>query len=307
MQDVNRIKERIIAIISEKGPSLPVQIARMINVAPMFSSVFLSELYEDSKLRMSHLKVGSSSLFFIPGQEPQLENFTEYLNQREKEAFFLLKKNSVLDDELQTPVTRVALRAIKDFALPFKIVVDNKEKIFWKFFTLPEEELRIKMNHIINPLLPLPKTEPKEIVSKSQADAPVPTAPASTLQEASEDNSIAKEKSKPKQKKPSPSEFSENLKEYLAAKDVEIIESILEKKKEFTAKVRIDTLFGKQEYYLIAKDKKKITETDLTLALQKAQSEKMPALILSPGEIDKKAQNYAKDWRNLIKFEKIKL
>jgi hypothetical protein len=84
-----------------------------------------------------------------------------------------------------------------------------------------------------------------------------------------------------------------------------VLSAILEKKKDFTAKISINTLFGKQEYCLIAKDKKKISDDDLAIAIQKAQAEKMPALFLSSGDIDKKSQNYLNEWRNLIKFEKI--
>ena len=79
-----------------------------------------------------------------------------------------------------------------------------------------------------------------------------------------------------------------------------------EKKSSLMAKVRNDSPFGKQEYLLIAKDKKKVSEEDITLALHKAQLEKMPALFLSPGDIDKKSLDHAKTWRNLVKFEKIK-
>ena len=73
------------------------------------------------------------------------------------------------------------------------------------------------------------------------------------------------------------------------------------------AKIRIDTPLGKQEIYLIAKDKKKVTEDDITVALQKAQAEKMTSLIISPGEIEKKSIPYLKEWRNLVKFEKVNL
>ena len=97
------------------------------------------------------------------------------------------------------------------------------------------------------------------------------------------------------------------MKEYLTAKDIEILELILDKKKEINAKIRIDTLFGKQEYYLIAKDKKKVTEIDLNSAVQKSNSLNMPAVIMSPGELDKKAKEYSKLWKNLLKFEKLSL
>jgi DNA-binding Lrp family transcriptional regulator len=299
MQNVNATKEKILSIIQKNGPSFPVQIARAINVSPLFTSVFLSELFEDNKLKMSHMKVGSSSLYFLPGQESQLENFIEHLNQREKEAFSLIKSALVLEDGRQTPVMRVALRAIKDFAIPFKITSNNAEMIFWKYFSLSDDEFDLKIQKILNPAFIPPQKKPEEeqkqeeSKQKQETNAETPEIPKIKEKKAKKKSDIA-------------SEFAEKLKDYLLAKDVEILEAILEKKKEFVAKVRIDTLFGKQEYYLIAKDKKKINETDLTLALQKAQTEKMPALIMSPGEIDKKAHPHLKEWRNMIKFEKVK-
>jgi len=67
----------------------------------------------------------------------------------------------------------------------------------------------------------------------------------------------------------------------------------------------MQTPLGIQEFYLVAKDKKKIVLEDIVSTLQRAQAEKMPALIISPGEIDKKAQDYYKEWSNLIKHQKI--
>ena len=307
MQDVVKTKERILNIIRERGPSIPVQIARIINVSPLFTSVFLSELYEESKLRMSNMKIGSSSLYIIAGQEAQLENFIEHLNPREKEAFFLLKKEQVLEDEKLTPVSRVALRAIKDFAIPFKLTINNSERIFWKYFLSTEQEVNQKLRRISDPLAPLPPIESKITPQKITADKE--NGAVEPPKKEVDDNSGSEQeqaKQKPKKKPSSSFAFPDKLKDYLASKEIEILESILEKKNEFAAKIRADTLFGKQEYYLIAKDKKKINETDLALALQKAQNEKMPSLIISPGEVDKKALQYLKDWRNLLKFEKVK-
>jgi len=281
MQDVIKTKERIISIINEKGPSFPVQIARAINVSPLFTSVFLSELHEDNKLKTTNMKIGSSSLYFLQGQEQMLENFIEHLNQREKEAFYLIKKSQVLEDEKQSPIIRVALREIKDFAHPFKIKTAESEKIFWKYHLLPDSDFDKKVQKILNPLVEIEEAKKETIPQEAQA--------------------------KPKAKKQELSDFAEKVKDYLLSKEMEVISTILEKKKEFVAKIRADILFGKQEFYLIAKEKKKINETDLALALQKAQSEKMPALIISPGEIDKKALPYLKEWRNLIKFEKLNI
>ena len=300
MQNVNATKERILSVVQQKGPSFPVQIAKIINVSSLFTSVFLSELREDNKLRTSHMKVGSSSLFYIQGQEAQLENFIEYLNQREKEAFFMIKDSQVLEDEKQAPVMRVALRAIKDFAMPFKITVSGIEKIFWKYHLLSDEEFDRKVKRIFNPSA--------ELADSKKEKKPEAEEQKNEIEKVREE--YEKIISVPKQsigKKKPVSDFADKIKDYLASKDIEILASIIEKKKEFAAKIRADTLFGKQEYYLVAKDKKKINETDFALVLQKAQAEKMIALILSPGEIDKRAAPYLKEWKNMVKFEKINI
>ena len=85
-----------------------------------------------------------------------------------------------------------------------------------------------------------------------------------------------------------------------------MLQVILEKNKEFIAKVRVDILFGKQEFLLIAKDKKKIEDNDLIVALHRAGNLKMPSLFISNGSLDKNAEVYLKEWNGLLKFEKVK-
>jgi hypothetical protein len=177
--------------------------------------------------------------------------------------------------------------------------------VFWKYHLLSDEDFDKKVQKIINPHSTPAESKAEE--GKKEEKKPTPLPEKIIEQDIQEESEESPEPQISKKKKSQVSEFAEKIKDYLAAKDIEILLSILEKKKEFMAKIRADTLFGKQEYYLIAKDKKKITETDITLALQKAQVEKMPALIICPGEIDKKAHPHLKEWKNMIKFEKIKL
>ena len=137
MADLRKLQEqrdRILSIISIKGPVLPVQVARNIGVLPLFASAFLAELFSQKRLKMSNLKVGSSPLYFLPGQEEKLEDFVEHLNTRERDAFYFLKENQVLEDSELESVFRVALRAIKDFAVPIRVRVNGEVKTFWKYF-----------------------------------------------------------------------------------------------------------------------------------------------------------------------------
>lgn len=287
MADIGKLKEekeKILSIINSIGPSFPVRISQQTGISPLFASAYLSELVKESRLKLSSMKVGSSPLYYIEGQEPRLENFVEYLNQKEKEAFYLLKDSQILSDEEQQPAIRVAIRKLKDFALPIIAKVNGETKLFWRFFLFQEAETKAKIQEVLTkklfkeiPLRPLEKQEQLK----------------------------AAKKQKTKIERDYNYQFVNDVKDYLSSKDMEVIEELLQKKKECSLKVRLDTPLGKQEYYLIAKEKKKIGENDLAIALQKSQSEKMPALFISTGDLNKKAHSYLAEWRNFIKFEKL--
>ena len=95
-QDHLQTKEKIISFIEMRGPSLPVHIGKEINTSILFTSAFLSELISEKRLKISNLKVGNSSLYFIAGQEPRLEEFSQHLKSKEKDAFELLKQKRIL-------------------------------------------------------------------------------------------------------------------------------------------------------------------------------------------------------------------
>jgi len=101
-------------------------------------------------------------------------------------------------------------------------------------------------------------------------------------------------------------EFVINVKDYLRAKDIEILEVLSERKRDFEARIRIDTMLGKQEFYLMAKDKKTVSDNDFAVALQKAQSKKMLAAVMATGSLNKKGKEHLEQWGNLVKYEKLK-
>ena len=293
IQKVLETKNRIIDLIKQRGPELPVRIASAINQSNLFTAAFMSELVGEQKLKISSMRVGGSPLYYIQGQEEQLQKHIEYLNHKEKEAFKLLKEKEILSDSQQEPAIRVALRNIKDFAVQVKIIDKGEEKIFWKIHTLPNDKTKEMIEQIINPV-PKQKELVEQIEKIEDKIIQKEIEPKETIQ-------IEKKLNK----KESTSDFSQKIKEILSEKNYEITNEILSKKKEFVAKIKIKTNLGDQEIYLVAKDKKKITLDDIVSTLQKAQLEKMPSLILSSGEIDKKAMDYYTEWSNLIKHQKL--
>lgn len=315
--NLQRTKEAIVSFIRARGPSLPVHIAQNVKTSPLFASAFLSELYNEQKLKMSHMKVGSTSLYYIPGQEPMLENFISHLNNKEKEAFLLLKEKKVLDDLELQPAIRVAIRQLRDFAIPMQQTLNGQTKTFWKFaFDKTQQEIDKQIQ-----MAKIPDSVSQAIPSSIlQATIPIQTIqpPAQIHEKEKETKPKIRKEIKRKQtiqpsfsltepiiQKAEETPFSRTIKQQLKNKDIEIFAIELEKKKEFSAIVRIKTLFGYQDYYCIAKDKKTINESDIPIALQKAQEKRMPILYLIQGKPNKKAEALLHQWGNLIKIMKI--
>ncbi len=226
------------------------------------------------------MRVGSSPIYYIPGQEAQIENFAHHLGNKEKEAFTLLQNKKILEDSEQLPAIRVALRSIKDFAIPFK----KEDKILWKYYLVPENELEIKP--------PTPKTKPTE--EKKTLD-------------------IFEEPNHPEVKKPKPivkkakkisknnDKFFNKVKTFLTSKSIEILDIESFNKNELIVRAKINDT----EEILIAYNKKRINEEDIIKAHKKISGRNCKYRILCLGEPLKKTKSIIKAVKDLKGIEKI--
>ena len=318
------VRKKIAGIIKIRGPSLPVHIARETGINSLFAGALLSELSKDKIIKISNMKVGGSPLYFLQGQEVDLEKFHDYLPGKEKEAFLLLRGKGILKDAEQQPAIRVALRNLKDFAMSF--LKDNE--VFWRFHSVTEQEVRDllepkeKKEFIKKPVKKAEKiikikdtVEIKGIKEKKQVKKQLREEIKKPREKIKQEKQLeiglekpekARKERKIRIKKPKQkSEFVLKVIDFIKKQGIEILEEKDIKKKEFSAKVRVDSMLGKLKLLCIAKDKKRITENDLRLILQKAQALKLPALVIFPGELNKKAQLYSESWSSLLKLKKL--
>jgi len=315
MDNVQEKKRKILEIIKRRGPSLPVHIANETELSMLFSSAFLSELLDDKQIEISNLKVGGSPLYYFKDQKSQLENFIKHLDPKEQEAFEKLRERSLLEDEALEPAIRVALRNIKDFAFSFEF----NRKLYWRIYSIDENqaianlkeksEEHFKSKEII---IEEPQEEKEEIEFVPKIETiiekrePIQSIIEEIPRKQPIENQIEIVSEKPKPKiKETEKEFVKNIIETLQKEDIELLEESLARKKEYQGRIRINSDLGKIEFFLIAKDKKKVTENDFAVAMQKSQTEKLPILFMSPGELAKRAQAFLDDWRNLLKFKRI--
>ncbi|HUS50332.1 MAG TPA: hypothetical protein VMZ91_09210, partial [Candidatus Paceibacterota bacterium] len=109
-----------------------------------------------------------------------------------------------------------------------------------------------------------------------------------------------------KRKNKEKSEFVINILNFLKQNNIELFEEIEIKKRDFIGIAKIKTNLGGMEILIIGKDKKKITENDLQIAVQKSQSNKKMGLFISSGELDKKALKFLEEYKNILKFLNLK-
>jgi hypothetical protein len=131
-------KEAVFDYVKTSGPCLPNDAKKKLGADTIYIGAYLSELIADKKVLISTLRVGGSPLYYCPGQEAKLQDWIKYLNEKDRLAYDLLKEKRVLKDKDQTPLLRVSLRTIKDFAKPIEVKGKEGAELFWKWYLLPE-------------------------------------------------------------------------------------------------------------------------------------------------------------------------
>lgn len=153
----------VIEFLKLNGPSTPAKLAKHLNTTQLLASAILGELASKSVIAMTSMKIGGGSpLYYIKEQEEQLQNFAEALNPKDRQALEILKDNGVLRDSEQSPLVRISLRAIKDFAVPLKITMDNKTELFWKWYLMDNKEAEIRIKQLLGIEKNIEEEEPVE-------------------------------------------------------------------------------------------------------------------------------------------------
>lgn len=142
-------KEKVVGIIRAKGPILPVQLVKEIGGNTMIAGAILSDLVKSRRVMISKAKIGSSPIYYVNGQEQKLSILYDSLHEKEKQAYDLLKKESVLKDTELASVERVALRQIKDFAVPLEVNLPQGKEIFWRWYLLPKSQAEEKIKDML--------------------------------------------------------------------------------------------------------------------------------------------------------------
>ena len=302
----------IAQIIGMRGPVLPIELGRVLQMETLFVAAHLSEMVERGKVKISSVKVGSSPLYYLPGQEAQLQKFSDNLNEKDMRAYQLLLQKKVVRDNALDPLTRVALRSIKDFAKPLDVEYQGNTELFWKWYLLGEEEARNLIGEILGGKEQLAK-EGQQVKERETGQL------GSQLKPQTKEDLRAKEGQQVLQKKDMPPEslhpaatvkaagkkiasdaFNRQLEDFFGSKKIVSLAKDLVRKGELDFQLQVPSAVGMLTYYCKARDKKSINENDLAGAFVQGQLRKLPVLFITQGTLTKRAKEMLeKDFRGM--------
>ena len=316
-------RDKILEIVRGKGPVLPVQISKEIGSDILMASAHLAELTASNRLKISTIKVGGSPLYYLPGQEPMLQKFIDGMNDKERKAFDLLQQSVILRDIEQEPVIRVALRGIKDFAIPLNVNYNNNREIFWKgYLTTNEEaeplinskrgvqkpiEKKLEEQKQIEPLPQQIKETAEKIQKHELSNASELERTRSQLTEKIEEKQkMPKEKTKKYKPREKEDNFLNSVTKFFERNKINMVSSeTIKKNSEIDFILEIPSVVGNLQYYCKARNKKRISDSDLSNAYVKGQMKRLPVIVLSPGDLSAKAQEMIGRELNNLTFKKI--
>ena len=305
MPAADELSKKILNHVRQNGPLLPIKIAKLIDKDTLFASAMLASLVSSGQVKMTNVKIGGSQLYYVVGQESKLQDLSKYLHEREKEVYEVLKKNQVLRDVDLKPIQRIALRETKDFAIPIAVKDEDRREIFWKWYLTSDDKAKelITMVFQKTPIKKHEEIKKQEIKEEIRLPVIEEIRPEPKLAE----KKIEVEKLK-KVKTKTKDDFQDLIGLFVKQNQIHILEQkITRKNKEINMIVKLPSRIGTLNFYVKCKNKKIISNADLSLAYNEGQQKNLPILFLTTGKPTKKALEYIeKSLNNRLILKQIK-
>lgn len=289
-------QDKILQFLRMNGPSLPSKIGKLLNTDLLLASAHLSDLISQGKIKVSSLKIGGSPLYYMPGQEQQLSQYASgNMNPKDVQVLNSLQEKKLLREAQLPLLDKVALRSLKDFAIPLQVTVEGKKELFWKWHLCSTAEASILLSVYFAPAPPEiePAVATRPILPPEPA-LPTPTPLISSPIPENNDFRDTKAAAKPKEmakRKRQEEEFFPEVEEICKKLKISIEQKeTIRKNAELELLLKVPSAVGVMTYFCKAKNKAKCDEKDLSAAYMQAQIKKLPLLLLYTGELTKKAQ-----------------
>ena len=142
--------DMILNFLKYNGPSLPTAVSKNIKENTLIASAYLGELRSAGKIEISKMKIGSSPLYYLAGQENQLVKFAgKVFSGRDYQVFERISTEKVLRERDLDLLYKVALRKMPDFTNPMQVDVGQGPEIFWRWYLSSSQEVNSKIRELL--------------------------------------------------------------------------------------------------------------------------------------------------------------
>jgi hypothetical protein len=334
----NLSKDAVLRIVQMKGPVIPNHVRKELGGENLIIGAILSELASEGKVKVTHTKIGGSPAYYTSGSESRLQNLVPHLNEKDRKTVELLRQSRVLKDSDLTPLLRVSLRNIRDFAKPLEVSIRGQREIYWKWYLLPTNEAEQIISKQVRPIIRTEKIEvraPEPTPVRKEVRIEVQQPAIEARKEIKEMKPVEPIKEKPKERIKEKKEkeikpyvaagakkqevqkelvmnaeeldkekdlFFKKILDYCKSNDIQVVDyKIIRKKSEIELTVAVPSRIGSQEYYCKAKSKAKVNDGDLSSVYVQGQAKKLPVIFITTGELTKKAKDMlSRDFKGMI-------
>ena len=279
-----------LAFISENGPQSLMQVANQFNTDSMMAGAVLSNLRSSNKVLITKTK--GTPLYYLSEQKEAIQLIAKRFDARETEIYTKLKNEKVLFDSYLRPLERILLKSMPDFAFTLVLKVGGEPTTFWHWYlTTPQEVVEILRAKFAQQQ---PKSEPQA----TQEQKPTPVAPEQTVQETPEQPRLAQAQQQTKLNSLDTAklnEFGKNVVAKLNSAQFSLQSFTEHKKTEIEFHATLNNPLGNIRFYIHAFDKKKLTESELSVALLQSTLQRLPLIVITTGELTKKGDEFRKE------------
>lgn len=143
-------QDDIISFLKVIGPTIPSKVAKHIGTDIIIASAHLSQMASDNKIKISKLKIGGTPLYYLATDVDKLFDFAAgNMNSKDYEVLKTLKEMKILRESSLDLLHKVALRQLKDFAVPLQVTIRGETELFWKWHLFDETETNMLIKEII--------------------------------------------------------------------------------------------------------------------------------------------------------------
>ncbi len=165
----------------------------------------------------------------------------------------------------------------------------------WEKAAATEQTTAARIEPVVGTDTQLKTQTPPQSLQTAQAAQPHPNIQPTlqqTIAQAPSASQIAPQIKPFRKKAPAAvaTEFARLITDFFSGNSIEVESSTAASKSEAQYVVLLPSPVGKLRYYCIAKNKKTCTDSDISSAIVQGQIKKLPVLLLTKGELSKKAQ-----------------